>query len=103
MLYSDNLAVQDLHKSHGEYKSFEYMAVVIICTAPVHVAIVYRPPCVPVSDFLIDFEDLLGKLELSTGKPLIIGDFSIHLERVGLYQMLLTSKTSLNVMTLYSM
>ena len=67
-----------------QYNSIEYMEVLLTCNSDTYrIFVIYRPPSssknnVKFSDFIEEFNNMLEKSILSSGKLLIVGDFNIH-------------------------
>ena len=63
------------------FSTYEHMEVSLRCNSLLfHIVVIYRPPCSSISNFLLEFSQLLETINISTGRLIIIGDFNIHME-----------------------
>ena len=63
------------------FETFEHIEVLLQTDSDyVRLAVVYRPPSSPKSQFIEEFTTYLDNHALSSGKLLVLGDFNIHIE-----------------------
>ena len=73
----------------GRYNTFEYHSVILHLQAKrVKLVTIYRPPCTPntsMTDFLLEFEELLSEVTMFPDSILLVGDFNIHCNKPDLH------------------
>ena len=86
LIYDINLAISNTR--HIRYTSFEHTYCKLQTKkGPISLINIYRPPCsaghpCAVSNFLVDFRDLLQHVTKKSYPCYILGDFNIHFEHV---------------------